>query len=110
MVTTVMTPVEELLAQRDAVLLGEWVQGDPKNPGQACLVIRCQLDGLGLCQRILPVPAQDFISATINGFPFSWNDQPGRTKEEVLEALDQAIRLAKEAEDSLVHNLAQKRP
>lgn len=28
-----------------------------------------------------------------------WNDEPGRTKEEVLGALDRAIKLAKELED-----------
>lgn len=49
-------------------------------------------DGVYYAARCLLTTAIESISIA------DWNDEPGRTKEEVLEAFDKAIALAKERE------------
>lgn len=88
-----MNVVEDLITQRDAILFGEWVQGAP-GKGQACLVYRG--DDEAVCDE-----SAGIISGVVGefcGFPGSvyWNDREGRTRQEVLDVLDEAIRTAKE--------------
>ncbi len=51
-----------------------------------------------------PPPESSFLAAAIGvegqriGEVFAWNDYPGRTKEEVLAALEDAARIAESAE------------
>lgn len=94
-----MNVVEDLIAQRDAILFGEWVQGLP-GKGQACLVYRSD-DG-EVCDESAQIIAALVDRHSVRrhrGFPISvfWNDHKGRTRQEVLDVLDEAIRLAKES-------------
>lgn len=95
-----MTIAEELMAQRDAVNFGTWVKGDPQRNGQACALARQENHRF----LELPSPAVIFLRWVLNkGMPWEattsvtvWNDAPGRTRQEVLDLLDDAIRRAKE--------------
>lgn len=83
-----MDVVEDLLAQRDAVLFGTWTRGAPRNEDEACLLVR---PGQGLGS-----PAVHYLYQAI-GDELSiahWNAE--HTREEVVALLDEAIRLAKE--------------
>lgn len=107
--------VDDLLAQRDAILFGQWGRGPDWVAGRddnACLKLRelkiSEHQGLGLVEScvILGPAAEDIILEVLKlrwGWPHtitSWNDMPGRTREEVLDVLDEAIRTAKELSDA----------
>lgn len=106
-----MNVVEELLAQRDAVLFGRWVKRSPFAEEEACLVERGTRElcdcGCGYSRFIsLSNVAEDCVRASVNTLhgvysSFLWNDLPAprgaKSKDQVIEVLDEAIRMAKEA-------------
>lgn len=82
--------MKEILSQP-----GVWVGYNPyKEPEHQCLATALHIAGLsctGVEYRLLwKLTGRDYISR--------WNDQHGRTLEEVLTLLDQAIALAKQEE------------
>lgn len=94
-----MTIAEELMAQRDAVNFGTWVQRTPHETLEACTALRINVRGT---VGALSVTANSLVSEILFGDNRhllrigDWNDTPGRTREEVLDLLDDGIRRAKE--------------
>lgn len=99
--------VQELLDHRDRVVDG-WVKGPPDGPGTACLFFWEPCSTTDAKEELVCVSpqAQDFISHSLEdsgvvgtvysiGFGILWNDKQA-TKQEVIDVLDRAIRLAKE--------------
>lgn len=98
-----MTPVEELMAQRDAVMFGEWVRSSPELAGQACLVQRRTRHAglvftsyLSRDATVLVTRALKERGERMGALPWMWNDSIAQDRDEVLGVLDDAIRLAKE--------------
>ena len=95
-----MTVSEELSAQRDRILFGTWVHGLPRQPGEACALFRF----VGDSRTLLAMGAR----AVLNEAAYRrgivsvvwWQDEPKRSKQEVLDLFDDAIRLAKEQENA----------
>lgn len=112
-----MSVLDELLAQRDAVLFGEWVRQEPEDDGEACLVARYGPEDLfgmvsnDAAQRLDAVVACKYPFAYLKAWfqkkahqntvgecdPVCvfWNDRYA-TREQVIEVLDEALRQAKE--------------
>lgn len=95
--------VDQLMAQRDAVLFGTWTPRTPDQPGEACTVARVEVNGRrmavsreamlvvsGVFRRLFP----RFEALRV----VDWNDHQAQ-RHEVLTVLDEAIRLAKELAD-----------
>lgn len=101
-----MTPVEALMAQRDAVMFG-W-ERLPSSPNGACAVIRWEEDVMvslpdqskpgfyHLCKASRDISSVD---------PVSYNHDPDTTLDDMLEMFDLAIRYAKEAEEEVLSSL-----
>lgn len=112
-----MNVVEELLAQRDAVLFGKWVKRPPQAENEACLVMRAKpgaelMRGGCTCgceDRLLYVESDELSESAkvwarmsvekLHGLYSAegWNDYAAKSKDQVIEVLDEAIRMAKEA-------------
>lgn len=103
-----MTPVQELRAQRAAVMSGTWVQRSPATPGEACLVQRVSTTTSR--GETLGWHALDFVMSAVkqvcpeaspphnaNELASYWNDTQA-THSQVIEVLDRAIKLAEIAE------------
>lgn len=99
--------VDELIAQRDRVLFGKWVSHSPREPGEACMgfwftsptvdypcSIRCVSPEVTNVLR--EVLAQRGVSTPCLYDIANWNDRHA-TRQDVLDVLDEAIRLAKES-------------
>lgn len=99
---------EQLLAQRDAVLFGTWVNRSPKAAGEACLVVRAtsEDEGMGLSIDAITILRAILLErgyacpgkAGYGLDPWRWNDEYAQDYVEVLDVLDEAIRRAKEIE------------
>lgn len=89
--------VDELLEQRDAIMFGEWVQRPPRADNEACAVIRgVRVSGyVAALGHLLILQAIDNLFGEKWSNAACWNDTRGRTKEQVLSVLDEAIRIAK---------------
>jgi hypothetical protein len=92
-----MSKVKEILVKaKDILCTKGWIQGTFEKDG-AC----CALGALGNATGDVAgcyfdeVEAEHVLRRVVpNGRIVAFNDTPGRTKEEVLEAFDQAIALA----------------
>lgn len=102
-----MTVVEELMAQRDAVLFGRWGRMTDliKGTANACLEWRdyCPTSYTQLSNAAKAVVQgvllrRGLILAPDIAAGFSWNDTRAKDSDEVLDVLDEAIRDAKEQE------------
>lgn len=92
-----MTIAEELMAQRDAVNFGTWVQRNPSMAGEACAAVRAECHpARGLVSYNISQRAAELLTPPNESSLVEWNDAPGRTREEVLDLLDDGIRTAKE--------------
>lgn len=91
-----MKPSEVALAAKDVILDHGWVQGDFFGPnGEVCLSAAIRMVGWQEGDSLVhkAVRARTGLDAA-----FRWNDQPGRTKQEVLDLLDDVARDLKEQE------------
>lgn len=88
--------VDELIAQRDRVLFGKWVHRAPSEDGEACLLFYATHASM----RAISPDAMMTIKAALGVEHLKeatrWNDRLA-TYQEVLDVLDEAIRLAKES-------------
>lgn len=92
-------PVDELLAQRDAVLFGKWKKGSPIRPGEACAVIRYDpVRGQVHLSNDARWSASQALAKLHDGRTniMAWNDSVAQSRFEVIEVLDEAIRIAKD--------------
>jgi hypothetical protein len=95
-----MTPIEELQAQREAVLNGKWVQRGPKREREACLLQRWTT---AEPVASLSLNATRYLAQALDVHPVHpWepltiiNDRVFASRDDAIAALDEAIRLAKE--------------
>lgn len=101
-----MSAVEELMAQRDRMMFGKWVNGCPMELGEACLGFYVERKKNGVLRTTdISDTAYHFLLKALRemGLPVDvtgYNDAPGRTLEEALDVMDVAIKLAKEQEDN----------
>lgn len=99
--------VDELIAQRDRILFGKWVSHAPRRDGEACTVFwfassteesPCLVRGLS--SSAIQVLEKAFWQQGMEVYSLDdairWNDRQA-TRQEVLDVLDKAIRLAKES-------------
>lgn len=108
-----MSVVEELMAQRDAVMFGTWVGRYPVRAEEACLVVRQEYlhpqakrpvasRARGLSENAIGVVCDVLRDRGVQVWrrPPAWNDQRSRKRAHVLDVLDEAIRRAKELESA----------
>lgn len=102
-----MTAVEVLNSARTILLERGWAQGAAQeHDGRVCLTGAAQIalglipTGLygGLWTSEVGREVVGFLDAAVGGCAWGWNDTHNRTFNEVVDALDDAILLAKEAE------------
>ena len=90
-------PSEGLQRTREILLEQTWVDRPPSGPNETCLLLALA-DG---CVAVgAPMREGWDVLEDIVGTPVlhKWNDEPGRTFTEVIQAVDDAILLAKERE------------
>ena|SRR6266487_1341133 len=104
-----MSTLQALQRAKALLLTGGWQQGASGPAGGPHCIGAAVVDAIGLYEKVdgkfSPTTAQlqtrDAAFSRLNevtwGSFISWNDAPGRTKEEVLSALDQAIALEEAA-------------
>lgn len=110
------TALEQLMAQRDAIIFGEHVKRMPRQDHEACAVVRVVrkhdlpvrvILGSDATWLMLRARAKLYseLGLTAEGMGLegggmgSWNDAKGTTAQQVLNVLDEAIRMAKREED-----------
>lgn len=101
------TVVEELMAQRDAVIFGDWVRGTPTMPNQACLIIRNEgFDSTKNHHKVkmLSHAAQGLVQEEVHRKyddvnAVYCNDHVFESFEDAVEILDGALIAAKELEN-----------
>lgn len=116
-----MTTSDYLKAARQELLTRGWCQGDTENPvtGEVCVmgamakawlsarpgpfVFRddsaCRPAAKILRDLVPPIPSKALNMQKLNPVAW-WNDEPGRTPEEVLALFDAAIALAEQREQA----------
>lgn len=99
--------VDELIAQRDRILFGRWVSRAPREDGEACtgfwyefptMVYPCHIrcvspEATNILREALA--RRDVVTVCLTDVA-EWNDRHA-TRQDVLDVLDEAIRLAKES-------------
>jgi hypothetical protein len=92
-----MKPSEIIREGRNQLFERGWHQGDLIGPGGSVCgegAVRCASEASTAVTRALV-----FLGVAVNYSPyFRWNDMPGRTFDEVVEAFDKAEKLAEAAE------------
>lgn len=101
-----MTPVEALMAQRDAVMFG-WSR-TPSKSGEACAILRWEGDEMVQLLEQSYIGWRHLIQASRHisaKDPISYNHHSDTTLDDMLEMFDLAIRYAKEAEEEVLSSL-----
>lgn len=90
-----MKPSEVLLEAKNKILMNGWRQGVGRNDQGRYCVLGAVGEVTGISETFHE--ANKYLGSVIDQrFIFTWNDTPGRTQQEVLDAFDAAISLAKD--------------